>query len=889
MLSLPSLQPRGAHRHPPLQRLARSAFQPRLPKGTIATIATGFALSPLAINHGMSAAIALPALPDGSTLTEVRDAVTGSGTSCNDCLIQGNTHNNQGHLFHSFSEFNVPTGSTVTFDNVALDGTPISRIFSRVTGTEATEILGELGTLGGADLFLINPQGLLIGPGAVLNIGGSFVGSTAEAIAFSNNASFSTQAPSISSNLLAINTPIGLQFGSTVAPVEVQSAEINFPGRTLALAGAEAISPGPITDSDATGIRFNNSNLFLTSGGLELASLAPQEFLNLADTTTGLVFVFPALDRVGFGNLSLRDTTIQGLNLPAGGNTALYGDGVELVNSNILLESDGTGTLGQIFSSVQQLTLDNSVMRTVNSLEGGEIILQNNSIASTQSSPNSNPVMTLTGSELSSTTVGNGGDLLITTFGDIQLQDNSTLVTQATTGAAGDIDIILSSTNLFFFGQAGTLSLDQGSRISTITPNQGGNIAIGSSVSSFLSGGNSGKLTLSNGSYISAESNPGNTQGGTLFIPSNLLGTSAFESVASQDLAQDNDIFVVGSTLAPQFGVTPSGFDLTGNVTRNNGRSEIGFADSAPETFTSRFTPFAPSIPLPSATPPVTPPPPSTAVTEPTTPTAPTLPATTTPTTTPTNSTALPQQPSASVEPPVDLLALNGLVLPTTIAGVNPTAFSPEAVAIASEQGTVVLDAGNLTLINPSGAETFEVSEVEAGLTQELPLSNSQKQTIAAAFVALNQQQQQQNQTDEKQQISAASAQNGGTSSWVRPGCPVGEEANFSGLTVLGLGGVPAAPSSLTSTPRILVDLGAAPSRLAHSNQAELNLSDPKVSPKRRQKKASSLQEAVGWQIKTSGTVHLMTSEEAIARPPQTFRSATAPALAGLRLTCLLS
>ncbi|MEQ8753344.1 MAG: filamentous hemagglutinin N-terminal domain-containing protein [Coleofasciculus sp. G1-WW12-02] len=124
------------------------------------------------------------------------------GQLINGGAIRGN------NLFHSFSEFNVNNNERVYFSNPG----NIENIISRVTGNQVSNILGTLGIDGNGSLFLINPNGILFGDNAQLDIEGSFLASTAKSLVFENGFEFSTDNPA-QPPLLTINMPIGLQLG----------------------------------------------------------------------------------------------------------------------------------------------------------------------------------------------------------------------------------------------------------------------------------------------------------------------------------------------------------------------------------------------------------------------------------------------------------------------------------------------------------------------------------------------------------------------------------------------------------------------------------------------------------------------------------------------------
>ena len=111
------------------------------------------------------------------------------------------------NLYHSFQEFNIYNEKSVYFSNP----TTIKNILTRITGKNSSSILGKLGVLGNANLFLINPNGIFFGQNASLDISGSFTATTSPSIFFDNNFEFSAINPQ-TVPLLKINITPGLQY-----------------------------------------------------------------------------------------------------------------------------------------------------------------------------------------------------------------------------------------------------------------------------------------------------------------------------------------------------------------------------------------------------------------------------------------------------------------------------------------------------------------------------------------------------------------------------------------------------------------------------------------------------------------------------------------------------
>src|SRR5919202_1375854 len=159
--------------------------------------------------------------------------------------IDGGAQRGQ-NLFHSFQEFNVSEGRGAYFYS---PDEGIANILARVTGGNPSEILGVLGTFGNSqpNLFLINPNGIIFGRNARLNVGGSFFASTANSVVFDNGYQFNATNPQ-APPLLTVNVPLGLQFGANPGSIVNQSIVglAVQPGRTLGLVGGEVALEGGI-------------------------------------------------------------------------------------------------------------------------------------------------------------------------------------------------------------------------------------------------------------------------------------------------------------------------------------------------------------------------------------------------------------------------------------------------------------------------------------------------------------------------------------------------------------------------------------------------------------------------------------------------------------------
>lgn len=149
------------------------------------------------------------------------------------------------NLFHSFQQFDLPTGAIAYFDQTSA----ITNIFARITGGRMSMLDGVIQANGAANLFLINPSGILLGPNAQLNLGGSFLATTANRVLFPDGKAFSATPLSQSAPLLSINRPLGLVFNAQPGRITVRSQPglTVQPGQTLSLLGGEVNVSGNLT------------------------------------------------------------------------------------------------------------------------------------------------------------------------------------------------------------------------------------------------------------------------------------------------------------------------------------------------------------------------------------------------------------------------------------------------------------------------------------------------------------------------------------------------------------------------------------------------------------------------------------------------------------------
>lgn len=469
--------------------------------------------------------------------------VTPNGTTLE---ITGGTTAGDTNLFHSFENFSIPDGGIANF----LNAPAITNILTRVTGGSPSDIQGLIRAGGNANLFLINPNGIIFGQNAQLDIGGSFVATTANAIAFPGGAEFSlTSAVSPNDLLLTVN-PSALLFNQ-IATQPTNSIEIRGnlavdENQSLLLIGGN-VSP---TATSTGKISIQGGSLDAPGGRVELGGLLGVGTVGLNVDGNNLRLSFP--DSVARADVSLSD----GANV----NVRAAGGGSIIVNAQNLNMTGGS----QLQAGI------NSPLGLPESKAGDIEIIASDTISF--DGVGSNGLSSGVFSTVERGSVGNGGNISITTE---SLSLTNGAVVSAETFAQGNGGTIrITASDTLSFDGLGSNGLSSGLLSGTRTPatGEGGDITVTTNV-----------LRLGNGAVLSARTwNP--SSGGNITVDTNNLELSG----GGQLLTTAYSTGAAGNiTVNATNGITISGSDPTFNerLAEQTDPSRLDQADAASGVF----------------------------------------------------------------------------------------------------------------------------------------------------------------------------------------------------------------------------------------------------------------------------------------------------------------
>jgi filamentous hemagglutinin family protein len=238
------------------------------------------------------------------------------------------------NLFHSFSQFNIGEGREAYFANPS----GIENILSRVTGSDASRIFGKLGVLGNANLFLINPNGIIFGRNASLDVRGSFVASTASSLKFADGIEFSAKAAQ-STPLLTVSIPLGLQYGTNPGKIQVQGdgQGVRSTSELIDTTSGLRVQPNQTLALVGGDVSLERATLNTAGGRIELGSVGDNSLVSLTPINKGFTLGYDSVQN--FGNIQLSQQTAVDASGAGGGDIQVTGRRVTLSNGSQILAS----------------------------------------------------------------------------------------------------------------------------------------------------------------------------------------------------------------------------------------------------------------------------------------------------------------------------------------------------------------------------------------------------------------------------------------------------------------------------------------------------------------------------------------------------------------------
>jgi filamentous hemagglutinin family protein len=443
-------------------------------------------------------------------------------------------------LFHSFLIFNIGKGAY--FNNPI----NINNILVRVTGSSPSTMNGLLGVNGTANLFFMNPNGVIFGRNARLNLNGSFLVTTADSIKF-NDYNFSSISPK-DIPTIDIGIPQGLIFDKSIGSINVQndgyaiyqsSNSVSIPPTGSNLPDFNlAVKPGNNLTMVANGINFQGGVVNVIDSDITLVSIQQGE----VKLNNNLTIDPKNKDKIKFQDISLRNNSFISDITSSKGNINIFGDNIHILDGSSLVLSnfglsgiEGINIFGEgdiyisgspdkpipsgfnrqasgIFSLNFSNYYDGSPIKlkskntyinnsgvigsgTFSNKAGGNIELSfEKSLILTEDTNFANTQTTVSNFSASSGAAGN----TLLTGGNIVIKNGASVASQAlSSGNAGDISIQSNSLDVNGYNNVNFLP----SNIISLTANSGdsGAIFINSNNTSLLNGGRIESTTLSSG------------------------------------------------------------------------------------------------------------------------------------------------------------------------------------------------------------------------------------------------------------------------------------------------------------------------------------------------------------------------------------------------------
>jgi filamentous hemagglutinin family protein len=263
-----------------------------------------------------------------------------------------------GNLFHSFGQFNLLNGETANFTATGSTA-PIGNIIARVTGGSASSIDGTIeSSITGANLFLLNPSGVMFGANAKVDVTGAFTTGTPDYVKMADGVGrFDTSLGGHDVLTSAAVSAFGF-LGSTPQPVQFGPSNITLAtGSNFTVIGGAITLDGATLTAPAGNVSFFSAN---SSGELAFDPASPSAHFNTSTLSS-------------FGNVTLQNSSKVAIDSAQGGGSVMIRGGALVMQnaSSITSINSGNSAGGAISVTGDSFQLTSSSTIATEALSGG--------------------------------------------------------------------------------------------------------------------------------------------------------------------------------------------------------------------------------------------------------------------------------------------------------------------------------------------------------------------------------------------------------------------------------------------------------------------------------------------------------------------------------------
>jgi filamentous hemagglutinin family protein len=466
------------------------------------------------------------------------------------------------NLFQSFNQFNLISSESATFTGPS----NVQNILARVTSGSPSSIDGKISSqIQGANLFFLNPAGVMFGPHAQLDVSGSVAVTTADYVKLVGGGRF--------------NANLGAQDTLTSASVSAfgflnsAPASVSFTGSNLNIAPQKSFS---VVAGD---IAMDGSAIFGQGSRINLVSVRSPGEAQL--DTTALDSAIDVSQFSAMGEVDLTNSAQIDTSGPAGGPISLYGGRLVLNPALILSATTGAAAGGpvdinmrdsiHIFGGGELLRppgtnfLAGIITVAVAAGDGGKVTISARSL--TIDGSTANPASPFPGaftgiaSATQFTATGNAGDMRIEVTDALQLIDGGSIIGQTFSFGKGP-EVFVHAGSLTIVDSIAAVQTREQSGIATQTGTlYSGDVGEGNAGDLIVQV--AGRLNIDAGHISAATSRAGN--GGNVFVQADTInitegGDIDAATAGPTDTGNGGNVVVEANALTIDGSANPSFF-----------------------------------------------------------------------------------------------------------------------------------------------------------------------------------------------------------------------------------------------------------------------------------------------------------------------------------------